>query len=185
MANENSREDLVRFLDDIGSNGLMNPQTASARKASVNTLLGILPNDEAQDVTKLDMDSVTQRFMNLKGGKFKQESVRVYKSRVEGAIRDFINYKKDPLSFKPKLVSRGTRTNDKKPKMMEEQPSHGVLATATSVMSVTQTEGIVFPIPIRPNVIVKIAGIPSDMTQSEAKKICNVLMALGATNELF
>jgi hypothetical protein len=179
MVNGNSREDLVQFLDDIGNNGLMKPQTASARKASVNTLLGILPFEEAQDVTKLDMVSVTQRFMNLKGGKFKPESVRVYKSRVEGAIRDFISYKKDSLSFKPKLVSRGTRMNDKKSKIVDDFSPQPVLVTTDSVTTATQTEGTVFPIPIRPNVVVRITGIPADLTQAEAKKIYNVILALG------
>jgi hypothetical protein len=185
MSNGLSRDDLGQFLDYLANKGLMNPQTASARKASANTLLGILTDDEAMDVTKIDMDHLTQRFMNIKGSEFKPESVRVYKSRVEGAIRDFISYKKDPLSFKPKLETRSPRIADKKPKELNGQSSMIASTAAPPSIMITQTEGIVFPIPIRPNVIVRIAGIPSDMTQSEAKKICNVLMALGATNELF
>ena len=183
MSNGLSRDDLSQFLDYLANKGLMNPQTASARKASANTLLGILTDDEAMDVTKLDMDHLTQRFMHLKGSEFKPESVRVYKSRVEGAIRDFISYKKDPLSFKPKLETRSSRTTDKKPKELNGQSSMSTSTAPNASAMITQSEGMVFPIPIRPNVIVKIAGIPSDLTQSEARKICNVLMALGATDD--
>jgi site-specific recombinase XerC len=184
MANGQSREDLLQFLDYLGSKGLMNPQTASARKASANTLLGILPKEEVMDVTKLDLESVTQRFMNLKGSEFKPDSVRVYKSRVAAAIRDFASYKKDPLSFKPQLEQRASKTTEKKNKAAAaafNQVSHANVINPSPAM---QTEGIVFPIPLRADITIKIAGIPADMSQSEAKRICNVLMALAVPEEL-
>jgi hypothetical protein len=37
---------------------------------------------------------------------------------------------------------------------------------------------IVFPIPIRPDVVVKVVGLPSDLTKQEAARIGNVINAL-------
>lgn len=179
-----AREDLSQFLDYLGNKGLMNPQTASARKASANTLLGILSDDEAKDVTKIDLDAITQRFLNLKGTEYKQDSVRVYKSRVEAAIRDFASYKKDPLGFKPKLEQRTARSPDKKPKETSAVPENNSTNSNFHSPTTIQSEGIVFPIPLRPNLTVKIAGIPSDLSNAEAKKICNIVMALAMQGDI-
>jgi hypothetical protein len=183
MNNGNSREDLIQFLDFLGAKGLMNPETAKARKASSNSLLSILTEEEAKDVSTIDLDHLTQRFLNLKGSEFKPESVKVYKSRVEAAIRDFVNYKKDPLSFRPKLEQRSPRSSDKKVK--EAEPQTGSLPTqpATPPSNLMQTEGLVFPIPLRRDVTVKIAGIPPDLSAAEARKICSVITALSMPDE--
>ena len=182
MAQGLSKTDLIQFLDFLGDKGLMNPQTASARKASVGSLLGILNEDEAADVTKLDLNQVTQRFLNLKGSEFKPESVKVYKSRTESSIRDFVAYKKDPLSFKPALEQRAPRSTEAKSK----SPASERVETTPSSQHVPisfQTDGLVFPIPLRPDVTIKIAGIPPDLSQAEARKISNVIAALAVVDE--
>ena len=160
----------------------MNPQTASARKASAGSLLSILSEDEAADVTKLDLGQITQRFLNLKGSSFKPESVKVYKSRTESSIRDFAAYKKDPLSFKPALEQRAPRNSDSKSKPPATEKSASTPSAQQNQMSF-QTDGLVFPIPLRPDVTIKIAGIPSDLTQAEARKIANVVAALARFEE--
>ena len=177
-----SRSELLQFLDFLADKGLMNSQTASSRKVAVGALLGILSEDEAADVTKLDIDQVTQRFHNLKGNSFRPDSVKLYKSRAQSAIRDFAAYKKDPLSFKPALEQRASRNIDAKPK----SPASDKTETTTSLPHASasfQTEGLVFPIPLRPDVTVKIAGIPPDLTQAEARKISNVIAALAISDE--
>ncbi len=62
-----SRSDLLQFLEYLGDKGLMNQQTAAARKASVGSLLGILTDEEAGDVTRLDLNQVAQRIRELEG----------------------------------------------------------------------------------------------------------------------
>ena len=174
--------DLMQFLDFCGDKGLMNPQTASARKASAGSLLSILSEDEAADVTKLDLNQITQRFLNLKGNSFKPESVKVYKSRTESSIRDFVAYKKDPLSFKPALEQRATRNSEAKSKLPAVEKSGSTPSSQPNQTSF-QTDGLIFPIPLRPDVTIKIAGIPSDLTQAEARKIANVVAALAESEE--
>lgn len=178
MSNGMSRSELSSFIDFLGDKGLMNAASATSRKSAVSTLLGILSDEEAEDVTKLDLNEVTSRFFNMKGKDFKPSSVAVYKSRVEGAIRDFIAYKQNPLGFKPKVSpTRGPRDaltrSDKQPQTenTKEVPQTPLPPTFQSVDNI-------FPIPIRPNLIVRIAGIPSDLTVAEARRISNVILAL-------
>lgn len=181
MSDGRSKQDLMEFLDFCGDKGLMNPQTAAARKASVSSFLSILDQMEASDVTILDLDLVTKKFLNLRGKDFKQESVKVYRSRVESSIRDFIAYKKDPLSFKPNIGQRERRPTEERQQVGTQQ--NGPAKQSNSMVSDQTVETMVFPIPIRPGLIVKVAGIPSDLTSSEARKISNVIIALAAPQE--
>lgn len=41
---------------------------------------------------------------------------------------------------------------------------------------------VVYPIPIRPGLIVRIANLPDDLTKAEAEKIAAVVMALAEGN---
>ncbi len=175
--NGQSTEDLLKFMDFLGDKGLMKPQTASSRKASAASLLSILSDEEAADVTKLDLEQITQRFLNLKGSAFKPESVKLYKARTESAIKDFIEYKRDPLSFKPSLSQRAARNSGQKPKS-ETAIVDGEPKQSHAPNSSMQTEGVVFPIPLRAGVTVKVAGIPADLKSIEARKISNVILAL-------
>jgi hypothetical protein len=180
MTEQKSREALVSFLDYLGKKGLMAPATASARKAAVNTVLGILDEKEAADVSALDLDDVMSRFSNLQGKDFTPGSMKTYKSRVRAAIDDFVAYINNPLAFKPKLKARavvngGKKNSDTasaKPARVDEDLAfnrHAAPAFASAS---------ILPIPIRSDLIVQIQGLPFDLTSTEAKKIANVILAL-------
>jgi hypothetical protein len=182
MADGRSKQDLMDFLEFCGEKGLMNPQTAAARKASVSSFLSILDADEARDVTILDLDLVTTKFLNLRGKDFKQDSVKVYKSRVENSIRDFVAYKNDPLGFKPNIGQRERKPTDDKVVLKSNTPKN--THSMQTVAPEPHLDAMIFPIPIRPGLVVKVAGIPPDLSASEARKISNVIMAL-AIEETF
>jgi len=175
MAQGFSKADLLTFQDYLADKGLMKGAAIASRKAAINAFLGILKPEEAQDLSNLELDQVAMRFANLKGSQFKPESMRVYKSRVSSALEEFKTYRKNPIAFKPNSSSTkiaggaknekvGTKTKSEEKPAAEafEQPSNGV----------------VFPIPIRPNVVVQIVGIPNDITKKEATRISNVILAL-------
>jgi hypothetical protein len=177
MQHNLSREGLLEFLDYLGNKGLMNPTSAAARKASANKVLGILDADEAADVSKLDLASVFARFHNLEPGKYTPGSLNTYKSRVKAAIDDFVRYQKDPLNFRPSIQTSSRRNGEKaKPSGVgrslhpETQPPRPMEAPAAAVS--------IIPIPIRPDLTVKIQGIPYDLTPAEAVKIANVVKAM-------
>jgi hypothetical protein len=146
----------------------------------VNTLLSILDDAESEDVTTLDLDEVATRFINKRGTEVKPDSVKVYKSRVAAAIADFKKYRADPLNFKvgttprPPVSARPDK-NSGAFNGPSAQPSPAHHAPITPFVSPSE---IVFPIPIRQDLIVKILGLPNDLTKLEATRIANVIHAL-------
>ena len=111
MPQTRSREELLKFLDYVRAKGLMSPNTAESRKASVNKVLGILSDEEADDVTALDLDQVISRFGNLHGKQYTPESLRSYRSRVKSSIEDFKRYVDNPMAFKPSGSKRKSEGN--------------------------------------------------------------------------
>jgi hypothetical protein len=183
----NGQVDLIAFLDYLASKGLMNSTTASARKAAVKTLFSVLDATETTDVTALKLDEVAVRFLNKRGGEFKPDSVKVYKSRVASAIEDFKKYRADPLNFKIAFTP-WTATRSEKPAPQAKDASGGTASSQPPppppIAAFVSPSEMVFPIPIRPNVIVKIVGLPSDLTKNEAARIANVVHALAAVEDL-
>jgi len=183
MTADFSRQAFLEFFDYVSKKGLMNPTTARARKAAAKAVLGILDEEEAADIRGLDVDELMTRFSNINSSDFTPGSLTTYKSRLSKGLSDFLRFKENPLSFKPNINSRPPRSANgasKSPKPVDRAPSSPRSDVAQDSAS---TQGLVFPIPLRPDVTVQVAGIPSDLTPTEAKKITAVIMALGTISE--
>ena len=181
--NDFSRKSLLAFLDYLGDKGMIKQATVSARKAAASAILGILDEEEASDVRKLDVDDLMQRFSNLQGAKFTPGSLQTYKSRFNSALDDFLRYRSDPLNFKPAISARAARSKPKVANKESGRASGTASAEVGGGASGKETAsnghaGIVCPIPLRPSVVIQIAGIPSDLSKSEANKICRLVSAL-------
>ena len=179
MSSPRSRAELLKFLTYVGAKGLLSPATAESRKASVNKVLGILSEEEAADVSKVDLDEVVRRFANLHGQGYTADSLRTYKSRTKSSIDDFLRYVENPMAFK---VGGAKRTPRAKP--AKDQPSKNIDTSETSssqpnaaVATPSAGSGIV-PIALRVDLTVHIQGLPFDLTTREAKKIANVILAM-------
>jgi hypothetical protein len=182
MDGKKSREAAIEFLEYLAQKGLMAPATARARKAAVNTVLGILDAQEAQDVTSINLDDVMSRFGNLQGKDYTPQSLRTYKSRVRSALDDFSSYVENPLAFKPSL-----QTRERKPNPIKTSSSVAGNASDDSVPDVLRPSipvvagpmaSSILPIPIRADLTIYIQGLPYDLTPSEAKKIASVIQAM-------
>ena len=101
MAGKKSRESAIEFLDYLAQKGLMAHATVQARKAAINAVLGILEEQEAQDVTSINLDDVMVRFGNLQGKGYTPQSLVTYKGRVKAALEDFASYVDNPLGLNP------------------------------------------------------------------------------------
>jgi hypothetical protein len=185
-----SRDELLRFLDYMADKGLMKRATVQSRKAAVNTLLSILTDEEAADLQGLDIDHLIGRFHNIKGDEFKPASLRVYKSRLNSVVDDYTRYRREPLTFKPQ--SSGSRERSPRSASPKTDPAGSEVRGSANVRQapapttgsgMEAVETIVFPIPIRKGVIVRVSGIPSDLTPDEAEKIGNVILALSGSQE--
>lgn len=181
MNGQRTREAALEFQEYLAQKGLMAPATARARKAALSKVLGILSDDEAEDVTRLDVDDLMRRFSNLQGKDYTPDSLMTYKSRVKSALSDFDAYLENPLSFRPSLAQR-----DRKPKpersvkpaakaRVETPLEH---QSSSKVVSPSFAESSILPIPLRADLTVRIQGIPFDLTRAEAQKISNVILAL-------
>ncbi len=172
MEPDYSRRALMEFFGYMASKGLGNANTISARKAAANKMLSVLDASESSDLRNLDLDHVATRFFNLHGKDFTPESMVTYKSRLKSGLDDFLSYTTNPSSFKPDA-----------PRQRASTKGDATISAGNAGKSVTEHEVQVygshaFPIPIRPDVIVKLIGVPSDLTAREAQKISNVIMAL-------
>lgn len=171
---------LIEFLEWTADKGLMAKNTVGGRKAAVSAVLGILDPEEKGDVTEVDLDSAMARFVNLQGKKYNTSSLNVYKSRTNAAISDFRKWLDNPLTFKPHANKAEKKPQSKEAKAPKETAAKrgqaDQLQPSTSPSHPASAN--VFPIPIRENIVVRIHGLPFDLTSSEAEKIANVVKAM-------
>lgn len=172
-----SRADLLAFLDYLAAKGLMNPTTARSRKASANAVLGILSDEEASDVTTINLDDVMTRFHNLQGANFTPDSMATYKSRTKSAIEDFVRYQQNPLGFKASTPNGARKPRRPEGNRAPEEARREETGQPETVSRPLVSDNI-FPIPLRSNLTVYVQGLPHDLTAAEGKKLANVLLAL-------
>lgn len=172
MSNDFSKISFLTFLDYLGNKGLVKKATIAARKAAVTALLGQLDETEVQDVRTLDLDDIAVRLANLSGDKFTPASLQTYKSRYRSALEDFLNYRKDPTTFSPKISQRQRKSKPENTKNELQPPKDEKTTPPPAVKEIT------FPIPIRSDLTIKIVGLPADLSQQEAQRISNVIQAL-------
>ena len=179
MADDRSRKALLAFLDYCKDKGLLKIPTAEARKAAVNQVLGILSDEEAANVSALDLDAVINRFQNMHGRRYTPDSLKTYKARVRGSIIDFTSYLKNPLDFKPKLTTVVRKTKLNRPQSSDDSPNTEISQPPITLVQPTATSSTL-PIPLRPDLTILIHGLPFDLTEIEARKLGNVIMAMAA-----
>lgn len=177
MSNDRSRDALLDFLDYLANKGLMAKGTARARKAAASKVLGILSEDEAKDITLLDLDEVMSRFQNLEGKNYTPGSLATYRGRVRSALEDFGSYLKSPLAFRPSVRRRESAKQEDSNSNRDKRNQERVRPAEQQTTAPPLSNSIV-PIPIRQDVIVHIQGLPLDLSETEAERIANVVRAM-------
>lgn len=185
-----SYDALMKFMDWMGEKGLANKQTTSNRKTAAQKVLEALDPSEREDLRDLDREAAFIRFQNLNRSKYTPDSLKVYRSRFSSALDDFLSHANDPSAFKPSAgaSNRGTngttKNSSRQPKSKSKSKSGPPQVLASPSISVSESGAsqipdsqLTLPIPLRPNLMVKIFGLPADLTQDEARKICAVVSA--------
>jgi hypothetical protein len=174
MTDKRSRQDFMEFLDWISQKGLMSPNTISSRRAAASKVLAILDDEEAQDVTKLDVDDLMRRFGYKEGKNYTPGSLQTYASRLRSALDDFKVYVDEPMNFRPGVQPRERRKAEPKRDAPATagapQPQAAAAAPPANALS----------IPIRPDKAILVQGLPYDLTEAEAAKIANVIRAMAS-----
>jgi hypothetical protein len=174
MSKDYSAPAFFTFMDYQKDKGLLKSNTAQARKAAGKKMLEIADESERQDLRTIDVDELHARFANKAGTDYHPDSLQVYKSRFKTARDDFIKYVDNPAAFRPSVAQRdpGTRSGGQ----TRRQPA--APASAQTAPRCPSTGNIVFPVPLRPDLIVELHNIPSDLTEPEAERIAAVIKAL-------
>lgn len=170
MTEKRTRKDFFDFLDWMSEKGLMAKNTVAARKAAATKVLGILHEDEAQDVTALNLDDVMRRFTNLEGRGYTPGSLTTYQSRLRSALDDFKVYLDKPLNFRPGVQPRERRKADARKEVPSAAPSSNREPSLPAPNALS--------IPLRPETTVVIQGLPYDLSEAEAAKIANIVRAM-------
>jgi len=178
MPQNASREDFVRFIDYLGDKGLIAKATAASRRTAATKVLEVLSDEEALDVTSLDIDLLMSRFDNLNPRQYTPDSLQTYRSRLNKGLEDFRSYLDNPISFRPASASKprkepgnGQKKKSQKPESVVRQPDH------PGTPAVELPNANVLPIPLRQNLTVRVFGLPFDLTKAEATKIANIILA--------
>lgn len=182
-----SYDALMKFMDWVIDKGLGNKQTTSSRKTAAQKVLGALDPSEREDLRELDREAAFARFQNLNHSKYTPDSLKVYRSRFSLALDDFLSHANDPSAFKPSAgANRGTNgkaKNSGRQPRSKSKPTQALTSTSASTSegaaasSQIPDSQLTLPIPLRSNLMVKIFGLPADLTQDEARKICAVVSA--------
>jgi len=175
MANAYSVDDLIDFLDHAGDRGLMPAATAQALAVAVRNVLGVLSDQEKNNLSDQDLDSVIKRFNNKRAKDFSPTSLKEYGRRVHKAVELFLAWREDPANFTVK--TRATAGPRKKEKGNSSAPQPD-----TELEQIDQQETAPgtyrSAIPVRPGVVVTIANVPYDLTKAEAERLAGFVRML-------
>lgn len=188
-----SLDALRGFLDWAASKGALKRATALSWRTAVDKVFADPDGIDTRDLRDLkqNLEVVLDRFANLHGKEYTQASLRTYQGRVRSAISEFLRYVDDPVSYSPRVSQRTTRANARSPeKPVGVQPaevqkpgSDAAAPLESGAAGGQPLAGLTVPVPIRENVLVRIHGIPADLTSAEAEKIANVVKAYATVDK--
>lgn len=181
MAQTANFEELQNFLSYLSNKGLMKEQTVVSRKAAVNKVFDALDEEDRLNVLAVDLDDVMNRFVNKMGSNYSPGTLQNYKSRLRATLEDFASYQSDPMSFKPSIQQRASRKPKPSPGIITPNSEAGTVSNSTStnpqLIEVPPPSANILPIPVRSDLVIKIQGLPFDLTEAEAAKISAVIKA--------
>lgn len=135
-----SRESLISFLDFVAEKGLMKRDTAISYKKACNIILKILGEDEATDLSKINLESVITRHRNLAAGKISPSALKNYELRTRAAVNNFIEYVKNPSSWRPTIKQRPSRTRATAPSPPAKNIESGAIPIESKEFITTKEE---------------------------------------------
>ena len=173
-------EELERFIETQTESGRIGGTSGQAMTLTLRRLKSTLVPGEAEDVQQLDVDDVIHRFANLNRGVVGPSSLASYKSRLVSARRMFLEWREDPVRWKPrsspaasprvKVASNGK----KKDSGSEKEGPDGAEADDGPPTGSTLN----YPFPLRDGLIVRLVGLPPDLNQADVERIARFLRVL-------
>lgn len=153
------------FLRSLPELNIMKDTTARNLKNSSMRLLSVVEKGESDDVTKLDIETLANRYHERTEPSPSTGSMIAYKSRLESAIKKFIAYQAGEESPYTPVDKESSEAID-------------LIGEPTKVVSKVKTlHTYDLPVVLRPEsgITVTIKGIPNDITNEEAERIASIL----------
>lgn len=172
---DTSGKALVEHWKWAAEKGGMNTNTANGLRAACSQILSVADGWETLDVRTLDVNDLCRRFQNKRNKDFKPGSLEAYKRRFVQAVQLFLDYAKDPSSWKAPSQERSSR-KEKKP----SAGSNGETPSPTSERSLPPAimSGLVdYPFPLREGRLAYLR-LPSDLKMAEVKRLTAYLNTL-------
>jgi hypothetical protein len=181
MAPNYSKNALLKFLDTVVAQGLMNANTANGLKAACAKILDDVASDD--DVRGLDVSTAVIRYNNRNPGFLAPNSLAEYQRRVSRAISDFVRWVEDPAAFKPQgrgSASKDGRKSESTPRKRNmEHDQVAAMPPAHAPPVVLASAGLPLSFPLRPDFLAQVV-IPRDLTADEARRLGAFLLTLAA-----
>lgn len=184
---EPTAKELVDFLNRSAKNGMLPSATAGALRAAVTEVLKHVVGDgwEAEDVSKVDVDDYTERFVRLRASAYKPDTLLVYKSRFKNAVGMFLDWQKNPVAWRYRAARPSAeRTKPKKPGQdVGTNASTGDVVMDPSLTPPAPSGAITYPYPLRPGLRASLV-LPEDLTREEAKRLAVFIESLAVVEPL-
>ena len=181
-----SKTDLLEFLDYTAEKGLMKKPTAQSLKAACNAVLSAMDKGQQDNVFTIDLDEAAQRYWNLNATTVKPGTLSAYRKRVKQAVSDFQLFKDDPEHWKPVARQRQARGAKRTgTSVAESQKPTAVVNDLGAPIDdeLLSADKITHRFPLRRDAVVKISGIPFDVTKAEMSRMTAFLSNLVAETD--
>jgi hypothetical protein len=177
---DTSGKALVEFWKYAGEKGIVNHNTAVAKRIACGKVLGVMDDWESLDVSALNVDDVFRRFTNKKSKEFTPASLGTYKSRFTQALSEFLAYKESPESWKPKAQDRAAT---KERGSVGATPKNGNVIPPPDNSLPGRTGLVEYPFPLREGRFAYLR-LPPDLKMADVKRLTAYLNTLADDAEL-
>jgi hypothetical protein len=169
-----SRDAMLEFLREAVHAGLMNPAVARSRRNAALELFAHLTEAEAEDLRRVTVDELAARCHKLQGGTVRPEVLTLYAARLREGLDDFLRYLQAPGGFAAR------RTERQPPRRRGSAQSRDAEDAALEQLRLGETRyrPDIVPVPLGPDRVVYLHGVPADLSAAEARKIARVVEAL-------
>jgi hypothetical protein len=173
-------EEMLEFLEIVGSKGFLNPNTVGARATACRKFIDILePEQRNVEYLTDNLDVVKGRFMHLNKD-VAGATVDEYARRVKLVVDDFVAWKADRAGWEKKnaakQASRPASDGEKKAKPKADKTE--TASTSKPDISATIDPSMrTVEVPLRKGVEAKLTIPREDFTMADAMKIAWAMVA--------
>jgi hypothetical protein len=142
---------------------------ASNLKTAMKSIVKYVFIDD-MGINDINIKEIIGRYKDLAKGKMTDNTIAFYSVKFSKGMKLYLEYCKNA----DKNIKVKKKTIDKSKQIVMES----VVPTQLIEVMKQPAKTCVFPIPLRPNLIVELSNLPHDLTAKEAAKICAVVKAL-------